>query len=99
VIGENRETARPSAHRRTWIHENGSSLVDIECPLLTQSGHSMPLSASAATQLTCGLLGAIHTSHELMVKTSNQGDNHDAFRSGHGCKRWHLRPMIDYLVD
>jgi hypothetical protein len=20
-------------------------------------------------------------------------------RSGHGCKRWHLRPMIDYLVD
>jgi hypothetical protein len=36
----------------------------------------MPLSASAATQLTCGLLGAIHTSHELMVKTSNQEDNH-----------------------
>ena len=26
----------------------------------------------------CGLLGAIHTSHELMVKTSNRGDNHDA---------------------
>ena len=20
-------------------------------------------------------------------------------RSGHGCKWWHLRPMIDYLVD
>src|SRR5262249_45366937 len=20
-------------------------------------------------------------------------------RLGHGCKRWHLRPMIDYLVD
>jgi hypothetical protein len=20
-------------------------------------------------------------------------------RSGHGCKRWYLRPMIDYLVD
>ena len=49
---------------------------DVCC--LTQSGHQMPLSASAATQLTCRLLGAIHTFHELMVKTSNQGDNHDA---------------------
>jgi len=70
---------------------------DVCC--LTQSGHQMPLSASAATQLTCRLLGAIHTFHELMVKTSNQGDNQMHVRSGHGCKRWHLRPMIDYLVD
>src|SRR6516164_6048485 len=59
----------------------------------------MPLSASAATQVTCGLLGANHTFHELMVKTSTGGITTMHVRSGHGCKRWHLRPMIDYLVD
>jgi hypothetical protein len=57
------------------------------------------LRLSSQLRCVCGLLGAIHTSHELMVKTPNQGITTMHVRSGHDGKRWYLRSMIDYLVD
>src|SRR6516165_9102555 len=58
----------------------------------------MPLSASAATQLTCGLVGV--TPARIDGENLRPGGQPRCnVRSGHDYKRWYLRPMIDYLVD
>ena len=40
----------------------------------------------------------IHLSR-LLLDGLTRGITTMHVRSGHDCKRWYLRPMIDYLVD